>query len=161
MNGLAVGAGLLAAVLVQTTAGPDLAVAGGEPNLVLTMVAARAWRQGLAGGPWLAVAGGLLLDIGGQGPLGVHALALLAAAALVSVLAARSDPASIVIGVLVTIPATIAYSLVVLAAAQLLRQPLPAPSVAVGLIMTGAAYQVVLSLPVLLLLRRRARAPAW
>jgi rod shape-determining protein MreD len=109
----------------------------------------------------VAVAGGLLLDIGGQGPLGVHALALLAAAGVTGLVTSRSDPASLPAGALVTVPATIAYSIVVLAAAQLLRQPLPSPAVAAALVMAGAAYQVVLSVPILLSLRGRARMAAW
>jgi rod shape-determining protein MreD len=160
MNGLAPAAAVLAAALIQSTAGPDLAVAGAEPNLVLALVAARSWLAGLPGGLWVALGGGLLLDVSGQGPLGVHALALLAAAGVTGLLAARSDQANVLFGALAAVPATVAYSLVVLTAARLLRQPLPPPAVASMLVLAGAAYQAVLGLALLIPMRRWARAPA-
>ncbi len=160
MSGLAQAAAVLAAALVQSTAGPDLAVAGAAPNLVLALVAARSWRAGLPGGLWMALGGGLLLDLAGQGPVGVHALALLAAAAVTGLLAERSNQANALIGALAAAPASAAYSLVVLTAAHLLRQPLPPPTVALLLVLVGAAYQTALGLALLIPMRRWARTPA-
>jgi rod shape-determining protein MreD len=160
MNGLALAGIVLAAALVQSSAGPDLAVAGAEPNLVLALVAARSWLSGLPGGLWVALGGGLLLDLASQGPLGVHALALLAAAGATGLLAARSDQSNAIFGALAAVPATIAYSLVVLTAAHLLHQPLPPPAVAFALVLTGAAYQAALTLALLIAVRPWARSPA-
>jgi rod shape-determining protein MreD len=62
-----------------------------QPNLVLALVVARAWLRGGGAGMRWALAGGLLLDLAGIGPLGAHALALLAAAYAGGVLAASFE----------------------------------------------------------------------
>jgi rod shape-determining protein MreD len=82
---------LAAAAVLQVTLVGRLDPALSQPNLVLALVVARAWVRG--GGPGMrwALAGGLLLDLAGIGPLGAHALALLAAAYGAGVLAASFE----------------------------------------------------------------------
>ena len=69
---------MVAVVLVQVTWAPRLEVAGAYPNLALLAVVAITWTTGVrAGLAWACVAG-VLLDLTSAGPLGPHALALLA-----------------------------------------------------------------------------------
>jgi rod shape-determining protein MreD len=77
--------------VVQVTLLGRLDPALPQPNLVLALVVARAWLRGGGAGMRWALAGGLLLDLAGIGPLGAHALALLAAAYAAGVLAASFE----------------------------------------------------------------------
>ena len=83
---------ILAAVVLQTALLDRLPFPGGSaPNLVLVLVIARAWLRGGGAGMRWALAGGLLLDLAGIGPLGAHALALLCAAYVAGALAASFE----------------------------------------------------------------------
>lgn len=110
---------LAAAALLQVTFLGRLDTALPAPNLVLALCLARAWtRGGRAGMAW-ALAGGLLLDLaGGVGPLGVHALAALAAAYTAGALAAAFENSSAALAALAGAAGGIVYGAVVLAAAD-------------------------------------------
>ena len=82
---------LAMAALLQVTLVGRLDPSLPQPNLVLALVVARAWLRGGGAGMRWALAGGLLLDLAGIGPLGEHALALLAAAYGAGVLAASFE----------------------------------------------------------------------
>ena len=69
---------MVAAALVQVTWASQLEIAGAFPNLVLIAVVGVTWAQGVRAGLLWACAGGILLDLNAPGPLGLHALALLA-----------------------------------------------------------------------------------
>lgn len=91
-----------------------------EPNLVLAAVAAGSWlRGGRAGMTW-ALAGGFLLDLGASGPLGVHALAMLAAAYAAGVLATAFTSSGVPLAAVAGMVAAAVYGGVVLGAADLL-----------------------------------------
>lgn len=80
MRGAAGALVVLAAVILQVTWAPNLAIAGVFPNLVLLAVVGWTLTCGVRAGLRWAIGGGLLLDLASPGPLGVHALALLVAA---------------------------------------------------------------------------------
>ena len=80
MKRLAIATLLLATVLVQVTWAPRLTVAGVFPNLALVAVIAITWTAGPRKGMAWACVAGLLLDLTAPGPLGPHAVALLAGA---------------------------------------------------------------------------------
>ena len=82
---------LVEAALLQVTLLNRLDPAVPAPNLVLVLVIARAWLRGGGAGMRWALAGGLLLDLAGIGPLGAHALALLCAAYVAGALAASFE----------------------------------------------------------------------
>src|ERR1700694_1228471 len=71
---------MLSAVLVQVTWAPRIEVAGAFPNLTLLAVITVTWTAGVGTGLVWACVGGLLLDLTAPGPIGPHALALLAGA---------------------------------------------------------------------------------
>jgi len=79
---------LAGAALLQVTLLGRLDAPLPTPNLVLVLVVGRAWLRGGGAGMRWALAGGLLLDLAGIGPLGAHALALVCAAYAAGALAA-------------------------------------------------------------------------
>lgn len=130
----------------------QLALPGGasvwrvEPNLVLALVVAWAWVRGPRWAFAWAVLGGLLLDLSGGGVLGVHALALVAAAYVVGVLRSLSGshawPLTIPAGAL---GGTLYGALVVLALHVFQREPLSSAlllEVLGGAIASGALLAV-------------------
>lgn len=81
---------LVLATFLQLALPGGVPVWGMEPNLVLALIVAWAWVQGPRWAFAWAVLGGLLLDLSGGGPLGVHALGLLGAAYVVGLLRSLS-----------------------------------------------------------------------
>ncbi|HEX6350314.1 MAG TPA: rod shape-determining protein MreD [Candidatus Dormibacteraeota bacterium] len=164
---LAQGALLLTAVLVQVSVVGRLDPALPQPNLVLALVLARAWlRGGRAALPW-SVAGGLLLDLAGTGPLGTHALALVAAAYLGGALAAwvgNARPAGI--AVLAGAAGGAVYGAVVLALADFLGLAQVSARAALPLVLLNALPVSVL-VPILAALWERLHGtravglPSW
>lgn len=156
MRPLAALAVLLSATLAQVTLAPRLAVAGSLPNLVLLAVLAWTWLRGEREGLAWAAAGGLLLDLTGFGPLGVHALALLAGAYAAGLIARAVHgelwPAAVAAAV-----ATLAYGLVVLGAADSIGHTPVAAGDAAALLAGAALYNALLAVPALLLLSRLER----
>ena len=160
------GAGLLAAAaLLQVTLVGRLDPALPEPNLVLALVAARAFLRG--GRAWMAwgLAGGLMLDLAGTGPLGVHALAMLVAAYVAGLLAAAFENGWAPLAGLAGAAGAACYSAVVLGAADTLGLADVAPAAALPLAGGGAAMAALLTIPAALLLQRFGRppepAPQW
>lgn len=158
---------LLLAVLLQVTWAPRLALLGAAPNLALLAVVALTWRHGArAVLPW-AGAAGFLLDLSWPGPLGLHAIALLAACYAAGLVAERLSDGRIVLAAAAAALASLVYGLIVIGGAETLGQPLPAGPVARLLLLGGALYDAALIPLVLLLLRRlerlapRARSESW
>ncbi|MGH2930786.1 MAG: rod shape-determining protein MreD, partial [Solirubrobacteraceae bacterium] len=77
---------LVIATFLQLAIPGDVLAWGLEPDLVLALVVAWAWVCGPRWAFGWALLGGLLLDLAGGGPVGVHALSLLVAAYAVGVL---------------------------------------------------------------------------
>ena len=158
MTWIAGGVAMLAAALVQITWAPHLTVLGAFPNLVLVLVVALTWAGGQRAGLVAACAGGLLLDLAAPGPLGPHALALLAGAYLVGFWVRNVDPAQLAHAVVATAACTAVYSLVLIGADNLLDLPMPPLAVAIQLAGAAAVYNAALVVPALLAgLRLRAR----
>jgi len=167
MRAAAVAAGVLVAVLVHVTLAPGLEVLGAAPDLALVAVAAIAWTGGPRTGLLAAAGAGILLDLSWPGPLGIHAIALLASAYLVSLVAERLQEGRLLVPAATGAGAGLVYGLLVIGGSETLGQSLPAAAVARQLLLGGALYDALL-LPVALLLvawleRRlpRPRAESW
>ena len=151
---------MVAATLVQVTWAPSLGVFGAFPNLVLVAVVAITWTRGQRAGLAWACIGGLLLDLTAPGPLGPHALALLAGAYLTGFWVRNVDPLGLVQPVIASAVSTLVYSAVLVGADDLLNLPVPAPVAALELAAAAAVYNAVLALPALLVARRVGRVAA-
>jgi rod shape-determining protein MreD len=145
---------VLVAALAQVTWAPKLAFGGVFPNLVLVIVVAISWTFGQRPGLLWACAGGLLPDLTAPGPLGPHALALLAGAYLTGFWARNVDPAGVAQPVLATALATAVYSVILLGADDMLGVPVPALGLAGQLTAGAALYNAVLAVPFVLAFRR-------
>lgn len=147
---------MLGAVLVQVTWAPRLEVAGAFPNLALVAVIGITWTSGVRAGLAWACLAGALLDLTAEGPIGPHALALLAAAYATGFLA-RNVRGGPLYPALAAAAGTALYSLVLLGADDTLGLPLPPLTVAIQLILSAAAYNAVL-MPVGLVLVQRLKS---
>jgi rod shape-determining protein MreD len=145
---------VLSSALVQVTWAPRLTLLGVFPNVVLVIVIAMAWTHGQRVGLACACAGGLVLDLAAPGPLGPHALALLAGAYLTGFWARNVDHASVAQPALATAIATALYSGVLVGVDELLGLAEPQALLAAQLTGAAALYNAVLSIPVVLALRR-------
>lgn len=135
---------LAGAALVQVTLVGRLDPALPAPNLVLALCAARAWTRGGRAGMTWALAGGLLLDLaGGVGPLGVHALAMLAGAYAAGLLASSFENSSTPASSLAGLVAGAVYGAVVLGAADSLGLADIAPRAAMPLVAGGAVMSAL------------------
>lgn len=139
--------------LVQVTWAAKLSVLGAFPNLVLVAVVLVTWARGQRAGLLWACAGGVLLDLAAAGPLGPHALALLAGAYLVGFWVRNVDRASALQAVIATAACTAVYSLVLVGCDDLLDLPMPPLNVAAELAAGAAVYNAVLVMPAMALLR--------
>ena len=155
MTWIAGGAAMLVAALVQVTWAPRLTVFGAFPNLVLVLVVLVTWTRGQRTGLAWACIGGLLLDLAAPGPLGPHALALLAGAYLVGFWVRNVDRASLAHAGIATAVCTALYSLALVGADDLLDLPLPPLNVAAQLAGAAAIYNAVLLVPILALSLQR------
>ncbi len=155
-------AGLLTAALVQVTWVPALSVVGAFPNLVLLLVVCLTWGEGVRSGMLWACCGGVLLDLTAPGPIGTHALALVAGAYVTGFWVRNLNAWSLHQPVFATAAATLVYSLILIGSDDLLGLPVPPFGLAVELIAASALYNAVLMLPVQLFWRRLqlARSPA-
>jgi rod shape-determining protein MreD len=154
---------LAAAALLQVTLVGRLDPA---PNLVLALCAARAWTRGGRAGMTWALAGGLLLDLaGGVGPLGVHALAMLAAAYAAGLLAAAFENSSVATSSLAGAVGATVYGAVVLGAADTLGLASVTIGAALPLVLGGAATSAPATALATAALRRWAEpgevTPQW
>lgn len=154
MKRLGIAALMLATVLIQVTWAPRIAVAGVFPNLALVAVIAATWTAGVRSGMAWACIAGLMLDLTAPGPLGPHALALLAGAYLTGYWTRNLDRESVLHPVLAAGAGTAVYSLVLIAADDTLGLPLPPLAVALQLVLAACVYNALLMPPVLFVLRK-------
>ena len=158
MKRLAIASVLLAAVLVQVTWAPRLTVAGVFPNLALVAVIAITWTAGVRKGMAWACVGGLLLDLTAPGPIGPHAVALLAGAYITGFWIRNLDRESVVHPVLAVAVSTIAYSFVLVVVDEVLGLPVPPFGMALQLVIAACVYNAVL-MPIAMWVVRRLQAP--
>jgi rod shape-determining protein MreD len=135
---------MLACVLVQVTWASRLQVAGAFPNLVLLAVVAVTWTAGVRVGLVWACIGGLLLDLTATGPLGPHAIALLAGAYVTGFWARNLDRESRLHPAVAAAVSTVLYSLILIAADQVLGLPVPPVRLALELIVAAVIYNALL-----------------
>jgi rod shape-determining protein MreD len=145
---------MLAAALVQVTWAPRLEIAGAFPNLVLLAVVALTWTQGVRAGMAWACVGGVLLDLTAAGPIGPHALGLLAGAYLTAFWTRNLERQSAIQVAIAAAASTAAYSLILVASDDTLGLPVPPFAVALELTLAACAYNAIL-MPVALALLRK------
>jgi rod shape-determining protein MreD len=155
MKRLAFAAVMLATILVQVTWAPRLTIAGVFPNLALVAVIAVAWTAGVRSGMAWACVAGLMLDLTAPGPLGPHALALLAGAYLTGFWTRNLDRESVLHPMLAAAAGTAVYSIILVAADDTLGLPVPPLGTAIQLLVAASVYNAVLMPVALLLIRRR------
>ena len=136
---------MLALALVQVTWAPRLAIAGAFANLVLIAVLGITWTQGVRAGLGWACVAGLLLDLTASGPVGPHALALLAAAYATSLWAQNLDRPNAVHAALTAGLGTIAYSVTLVLTDGLLGMPVNDAALVARLTLAAAIYNAVLA----------------
>jgi rod shape-determining protein MreD len=149
---------MLATILVQVTWAPRLTIAGVFPNLALVAVIAVTWTAGVRSGLAWACIAGLMLDLTAPGPIGPHAVALLAGAYLTGFWTRNVDRESVLHPMLAAAAGTAAYSMVLVAADDTLGLPVPSPGVAIQLLVAASLYNAVLMPVALPLIRRRQDA---
>jgi len=155
---LAIASVLLAAVLVQVTWAPRLTVAGVFPNLALVAVIVITWTAGVRKGMAWACVAGLLLDLTAPGPIGPHAVALLAGAYITGFWIRNLDRESVVHPVLAVAVSTIAYSFVLVVVDEVLGLPVPPFGMALQLVIAACVYNAAL-MPIAMWVVRRLQAP--
>jgi rod shape-determining protein MreD len=148
---------LLPAAVLQVTLAPRLEVFGAFPNLVLLAVVGWTLVRGAGPGIHWAIAGGLLLDLVSPGPLGVHALALTAAAYGTGFLQRSFAPGPVLLPSACGALATITYNLVLIGISELLGHPIAFLPVLQAWVAPSALYDAALVPPALLLLRHLDR----
>ncbi len=158
ISGLAL---MLAAALVQVTWASQLEIAGAFPNLVLIAVVGLTWTQGVRSGLLWACAGGVLLDLNAPGPLGPHALALLAGAYVTGFWARNLDRDSPLHPAGAAALSTILYSLVLVGTDDAIGLPIPPFRTAVALTIAAALYNAALMPLALVAIRRITAGLHW
>lgn len=144
------------AALVQVTWAPRLELYGAFPNLVLAAVVCIAWLRGPRAGLVWACVGGLLLDLTAPGPLGPHALALVAGAYAVGFWVRNVKLSNVAQAALAAAVASVIYSSILIAADDLLGLPIPPFRLVFNLAAAASIYNAVLVTAALLVLRRFA-----
>lgn len=158
MTYIAGAAVLVAAAVLQVTLAPRLEVVGAFPNLLLVAVVGWTLLRGAGSGIRWAVAGGLLLDLVSPGPLGVHALALAAAAYLTGFAQRHFEPDPFFLPSAAGAVATVAYNLVLVGIAVAARHPIAFLPALQLWIAPSSLYDALLMPVAVLLLRRLDRA---
>jgi len=151
---LGIAAMLLATVLVQVTWAPRLTVAGAFPNLALVAVIAITWTAGLRQGMAWACVAGLMLDLTSDGPLGPHAMALLAGAYLTGFWVRNLDRESVLHPVVASAASTAVYSIVLVLVDNVLGLPVPPLGIATQLIVAASVYNAALMSIAVVLVRK-------
>lgn len=152
---------MLAAALVQVTWASQLEIAGAFPNLVLIAVVGVTWTQGVRAGLLLACAGGVLLDLNAPGPLGPHALALLAGAYATGFWVRNLDRESLLHPIGAAAMSTILYSLVLIGTDDAIGLPTPPFGTALVLTIAASLYNAALMPLALAGLRRVTTGLHW
>ncbi len=148
---------MLAAALVQVTWASQLEIAGAFPNVVLIVVIALTWTQGVRAGLLWGCAGGILLDLNAPGPLGLHAVALLCGAYVTGFWARNLDRESPLHPAGAVAVSTVLYSLVLIGADRVLSLPIPPFATAMQLTVAATLYNAAL-MPIALIAVRRANS---
>lgn len=152
---------MVAAVLVQVTWAAQLEIAGAFANLVLIAVVGLTWTQGVRAGLLWACVGGILLDLNAPGPLGPHALALLAGAYATGFWARNLDREGPFHPAAAVVVSTILYSLVLIGADDALGLPIPPLRTAAELTLAASLYNAALMPLALMALRRATSGLHW
>ncbi|HEY0829869.1 MAG TPA: rod shape-determining protein MreD [Candidatus Dormibacteraeota bacterium] len=158
MKRLAIAALLLATVLVQVTWAPRLTVGGAFPNLALVAVIAITWTAGVRQGMAWACLTGLMLDLTADGPLGPHAVALLAGAYLTGFWVRNLGRETLLHPVVAAAASTAVYSAVLVLADDLLGLPVAPPAIAIQLAVAASVYNAAL-MPIVLGVVRKLHSP--
>lgn len=152
---------ILAAAVVQVTWASQLEIAGAFPNLVLIAVVGLTWTQGVRAGLLWACAGGVLLDLNAPGPLGPHALALLAGAYATGFWARNLDRDRLLHPAGAAALSTVLYSLVLVGTDDALGLPIPTLRTALALTVAASLYNAALMPLALAALRRVTVGLHW
>ena len=131
--------------LVQVAWTSRLEVAGAYPGILLVAVVAIAWNVGPRAALVSACAGGLILDLGSAGPIGPHALALLAGAYLTGLVAGRLAAPNLLLVAVTAALATLLYASVLVAVDAFLLVSVPTLEAAVRLALAAAVYDSLLA----------------
>lgn len=131
--------------LVQVEWTSRLEVAGAYPGVLLVAVVAIAWNLGPRAGLVAACGGGLVLDLGSAGPIGPHALALLAGAYATGLVARRFEAPNVLLVALTAAVATLLYSAALVAADTWLRVYVPPMDTVTRLALGAAVYNSALA----------------
>lgn len=161
MRRIAGAALIAAAALAQATWAPHLEVGGAFPNLVLLGAVAVTWTVGARSGMVWACAGGVLLDLTGSGPIGPHALALLAGVYVIGFWTRSMERPNGVYVALTAAVSTVLYSAVLVLAGGLLGFSVPRPESMVWLAFAAAVYNALLMPPALEVFRRIQALSRW
>jgi rod shape-determining protein MreD len=145
---------MLAAVLVQVTWASRIEIAGAFPNIVLLAVIGLTWTSGVRTGLVWACVGGLLLDLTSPGPLGPHAIALLAGVYVTGFWARNLDRDSPLHPAVAAALSTALYSLILVEADDLLGLPVPSLGLTAQLAIAACLYNACL-MPLALIAMRR------
>jgi rod shape-determining protein MreD len=156
---LGIAAMLVGTVLVQVTWAPRITVAGAFPNLALVAVIAITWTAGLRQGMAWACVAGLMLDLTSDGPLGPHAVALLAGAYLTGFWVRNLDRESVVHPIVAAAATTAVYSVVLVLSDNALGLPVPPLGIAIQLIVAASVYNAAL-MPIVLAFVRKLHSQA-
>lgn len=148
----------LLAALAQLTWVPRLP-GGGPLNVAVITVAAWTWARGTRAGLFWALPAGLLLDLGSAGPLGPHALALVAAVYIAGLVSSTVDGGLVVLP-LSAAAGTVAYAAMLLLVGALLRESSLHVHANAGWIVSTALWDALLAPLAVLLVRRADRAVA-
>jgi rod shape-determining protein MreD len=148
---------VLALALVQVTWAPRLSIGGAFPNLVLITIVGITWMQGVRAGLAWACVGGVLLDLTASGPVGPHALALLAAAYATSLWARNLDRPNALHAAVTASLGTGAYSITLVLTYGFLGTPAMDAGVVARLTLAAAIYNGALA-PLAIELMRSLRA---
>ena len=151
---------MLAAVMVQVTWASRVEIAGAFPNLVLLAVVGLTWTTGARTALVWACAGGLMLDLTSPGPLGPHAMALLACVYVTGFWARNLDHESVLHPVVAAGVSTALYSLILVEAGDLLGLPAPPFGLAVQLTVAACLYNALLMPLAMLVMRRLQGRPS-
>ncbi len=152
---------MLGGALVQVTWASQLEIAGTFPNLVLIAVIGLAWTQGVRAGLIWACVGGVLLDLNAPGPLGPHAVALLAGAYVAGFWARNLERERSLYAIGAVACATVLYSLVLIGADGVLGLPIPQLTTTTVLVLAACAVNAALTPPLLVVLRRVTAGLHW
>jgi rod shape-determining protein MreD len=138
----AVGATVMA--VVELTVGPYLRAGDAQPHLVLVVGIVVTVAVGLEAGLVWAFVGGLVLDVLAQRPLGSTAFALLLCMGATAVMARYLVRVRLLVPIIATLVLSLAYSMIVFAALNALRSPIPVTD-PIQILIPGAIYDTILA----------------